>query len=321
MSHLVSVVIPAYNATATIGATLESVRRQTWPDIEIIVIDDGSSDDTAAQVSRHAAADSRIRLVVQANGGVAAARNRGIADARGSLVAPLDADDLWHPNKLERQVAALRSAGPRAALVYCWSVVIDADGRIIAAGDRHDYCGDVFSRMCRGNLVGNGSAPLMRRQAVLAYGGYDSGLRAAGAEGCEDLKLYLALAERHDFAVVNDFLVGYRWTPQNMSSDGRRMLRSFDLVMEPVRARHPDLATDFARGRADMIAWLLERAARAGQATTTLALLKALIQERPARAARALLALPCWCINSGSLDRREAALPRFVDHITAQDAD
>ena len=128
---IVAAVIPARDAEATLDETLRSVRAQTHRALGILVVDDGSRDRTPEIAAAHAAADPRVRLVRQANAGVAAARNRGIAEARAALVAPIDADDLWAPTKIERQLAALRRAGPGAGLVYTWSLLVDDDGRVV----------------------------------------------------------------------------------------------------------------------------------------------------------------------------------------------
>src|SRR5438045_2856629 len=97
LCELVTVIVPAYNAGVTIGATLDSIRAQTHTNLEVLVIDDGSTDATAKIVQRHASVDPRIRLIRQSNEGVAAPRNRGIAEARGEYLAPIDADALWRP--------------------------------------------------------------------------------------------------------------------------------------------------------------------------------------------------------------------------------
>src|SRR5689334_11448209 len=102
---VVSVVVPAHNAERTLEETLRSAMAQTVSAIEIVVVDDGSEDGTREIVARLAALDGRIRLVRSANAGVASARNLGIRHARGRFVAPLDADDIWHPAKLEKQLA------------------------------------------------------------------------------------------------------------------------------------------------------------------------------------------------------------------------
>ena len=124
---LVTVIIPVFNGERWISSTLASAAAQTHSMLEILVIDDGSTDGTAAIVEAAASRDDRIRLIRKQNGGVSAARNKGIAEARGELIAPLDADDLWHREKIARQVAAMRS--PEVGLVYCWAVEIDENDR------------------------------------------------------------------------------------------------------------------------------------------------------------------------------------------------
>lgn len=118
MKPRVSVIIPAYNRAVTISAAIESARAQTEADIEIIVVDDGSTDETAALV--HACTDPRVHLIAhQQNSGAAAARNSGIAAARADFVALLDSDDVWHPTKLARQLAILDAAPPGVDAVTC----------------------------------------------------------------------------------------------------------------------------------------------------------------------------------------------------------
>ncbi len=239
---LVAVVIPAHNAAATLDAALHSARGQTYNPLEIVVVDDGSTDATASIVAAHARADARVRLISQGQQGVASARNRGTAEARADLIATLDADDLWHPEKVERQVRAMREAGEACGLVYTFSTAIDENGWMIdrgAAGDR-PYEGFVLPDLLLNNFIANGSSPLLRKGAMTEAGGYDPGLRAQGAEGCEDLKLYLAVAERHAFAAVPLPLTGYRVTSTSMSSNVARMIRSHRLVTEPYRGRYPD---------------------------------------------------------------------------------
>lgn len=265
MSELISVIVPAYNAAATLDETLHSVRGQTHADFEALVVDDGSADATPDLVEAHVAADPRVRLIRQANGGVARARNRGLAEARGRLVAPVDADDLWSPDKLAKQLAAYRAEREGVVLVYSWFNTIDEQGRILSGAYRPTEKGDVLRRMLRGNLIGNASTPLMRRDAVLAVGGYDPSLRDRRAQGCEDLLLYFRLAEQGRFGLVPEALVGYRWTAENMSSDGLQMMRSWALVADEMRSRHPDHEADIRAGGDDLLWWLAGRAYRAGR--------------------------------------------------------
>ena len=125
---LVSVVIPCFNAERWIVETLNSVSRQTYANIEILVVDDGSTDGGVRLVESAASEDSRIRIIRKSNGGLSSARNCGIREAAGKYVAIVDADDLWHPRKIEKQVARYELAeqqGQQLGFVYCWSNSID----------------------------------------------------------------------------------------------------------------------------------------------------------------------------------------------------
>ena len=247
-SQLVSVVIPAYNAEATLDETLRSVRTQTHRALEILVIDDGSTDNTRRVADRHAGDDARVRVVTQVTAGVAAARNRGWQIAQSDLIAFVDADDLWAPTKIERQLQALQSGGQHVGLVYCWTFRIHSQSEISGALKGVRWEGDVLSHVIDGNFIGSGSSALVRRQALIDANGFDSRLRGAGAEGCEDRLFYCRVAEKHHFAVVPDYLIGYRYLPNNMSSDRPRMLRSWLLVDDELLARHPNHGKALKRG-------------------------------------------------------------------------
>ncbi|HEX8224158.1 MAG TPA: glycosyltransferase family A protein [Allosphingosinicella sp.] len=224
---LVSVVVPAFNAEATLEQTLRSVAAQDHARLEILIVDDGSTDSTAAIAERFCSAEPRARLLRQENGGVASARNRGIAEAKGDYIAPVDADDVWHPSKVSRQVEAALAAPEPPGFVYCWFRDLDAQGRVWRDGPGLCVEGPALQRLACSNFVGNGSAPLISRRAILAVGGYDERLRGLGAEGCEDLLVQLQLARRFPVAVVPEYLVGYRLTSSSMSNDPDRMHRSW----------------------------------------------------------------------------------------------
>jgi len=259
---LISVIIPAYNAARTLSETIATASGQSHRAIEIIIVDDGSTDDTAAIARRHAAADDRICYIHQENRGVAAARNRGIAAARGAFIATLDADDLWHPDKLALQMARFAERGAATALVYSWCCWIAEQGRVVGYAPPKPWEGRIFDRMCRGDVIVSCSNALIRKDALLAAGGFDEGLRARGAQGCEDWSLYLQIASRHDIGLAPHYLIGYRLSAGSISEDFGQMLRSYHLVEQQFRPLHPDHGRAFDHGRAALSRSLALRAVR-----------------------------------------------------------
>jgi len=257
---LVTIVIPAYNAEKTLGETLRSVSNQSYDKLEILVVDDGSRDATFELASDYGLTDHRVRVLHQENGGVARARNHGVQEARGHYIAPVDADDIWHPGKIELQLQALRKFPDGQGVAYNWYAAIDENGIIFGHSRPVMHQGNIFEPLLRENFIGNGSTPLMPRAAILRCGGYDANLRDNGAEGCEDLKLYLALAETLPFALVPDFLTGYRFTKGNMSSNAYRMLKSHALVMAPIVERYPHLARDIRTAEFNTARWYFNKA-------------------------------------------------------------
>ncbi|MBF9036419.1 glycosyltransferase [Rhodobacterales bacterium HKCCE2091] len=254
----VSVVIPAYNASTTLDRTLDSVRAQTVSDIEILVVDDGSVDDTAAKAARHADEDPRVRVISQPNAGVAAGRNAGIAAATGDWVAPLDADDIWHPRTVERFLAAADAAPEPVVFVYTWSRRIDGEDRVISDLGTPEIAGRAFHHLLAGNFIRNASATMLDREAVQTVGGYDRGFQAEGAFGAEDIDLYLRLARLGPIAVAPGYHVGYRQMAGSMSgSSAERMRRSVELVLEKVERETPGVsaaALDRSRANYDLYA-------------------------------------------------------------------
>jgi len=257
---LVSVIIPAYNAERWIDETLRSVRTQTHRNMEIIVVDDGSSDSTVAIARCHAAEDPRLRIIEQPNAGVAAARNTGWRSSLGELLAFVDADDLWAPTKIERQIEALALEGPRAGLAYCWYLGIDGTSIVTGRDHSPQYHGEVFDALLRENFVGNGSAALVTRDAMAHAGGFEPALRNAGAQGCEDILFYSRVAEKYHFALVAEPLLGYRRLPGNMSGNLPRMLRSWMMVIDELASRHPDKRAVMEEGLNGYVHYLVRRA-------------------------------------------------------------
>lgn len=254
----VSVVIPAFNSAWSIRDTLRSALHQTLADIEVIVVNDGSTDALPEVVAPIAAGDGRVRVVTQANAGLAAARNRGLREARADFVAFIDADDLWHPAFLQKVLAALR-ADPAAPFGYALLLRTDVDNRVIPTPRWHHVPRHDFIGILEVNTVGNGSASVFRRAAIEAAGGFDETLRARGAQGAEDWKLALRLARRHAPALVAEQLVAYRLVPGGMSQSRPDLqLHGITTVMEDIRAEFPEIPDrHFRNARTMMNGWLL----------------------------------------------------------------
>ncbi len=238
---LVSVIIPAYNAEAFIEATLASVLAQTYTNIEVLAVDDGSRDRTAEIVQAFAEQDSRISLLRSSNQGVAAARNLAIENSSGEYIAPLDADDIWYPQNLEKQVDCFSLAGPDVGLVYAWSTRIDENGQLTGGYNASDVEGEACLSLVYSNFIGHASAPLIRRSCFEHVGGYDSKYREYDAEGSEDHDLYIRIAEHYRFGIVREFLIGYRQIKGSMSCNTVAMAKAHALLMTDVRGRHPEL--------------------------------------------------------------------------------
>jgi len=196
---------------------------------------------------------------------VAQARNCAIAEAQGQFIAPLDADDLWHPEKIERQLAAIRQS-PRIGCVTTWFCTLDEESRVLwKPEDGVGWTGYVLPALVLENFAGCASSPLMRRECVLKAGGYDPDLYARNAQGCEDWKLLLTIARHSDLAVLALPLTGYRQTPDGMSENYWSMLRSYDLVMSEIMQQCPEIpAKVFRWSRSNMCEWLGGRARRSG---------------------------------------------------------
>lgn len=255
----VSVIIPAYNAAWTIARTLASLRSQTWGDFECVIVDDGSTDETASRVEACVAGDPRFALIGQENAGAAAARNRGLREVRGQYVANLDADDIWRPQFLGRAVDGLQHAGLGAAMCFARSVWIGPDDAVV---------GEVPAPMAQAgyrdillhNPIGNGSAALMRRDVVLECGGWDAELGRRYGQG-DDWLLQLQLAARGQVVVIDEPLVLYRISPNSASWNLAHGMGAASEVIRRCQRSSPRLPrTDYWMARSIAMLWLLRRA-------------------------------------------------------------
>jgi glycosyltransferase involved in cell wall biosynthesis len=213
---LISVIIPAHNAAPTLTGTLTSVLGQCGleslgADLEVIVVDDRSTDATQAIVTN--CRDPRVRLQSSSGQGAAMARNDGLAIAQGDLIAFLDADDLWHPDKLASQTTQLQ-AHPEAAAAYSWTDYIDSTGHILYPGMRPRYEGNIYTALFEQNFIASGSNLLIRRSALDAVGNFDPSFPCV-----HDWELWLRLAEQFPFALVRQAHIQYRQHSGTISSN------------------------------------------------------------------------------------------------------
>lgn len=251
----ISVVMPVWNGVRTIREATRSALDQTHADLELIVVDDGSSDGSLEAIAD--IDDHRILRLVGDRTGPSAARNRGILASRGELVAFLDADDLWDPRKLERQVEAL-DADPDASVAYCWLDRIAFDGSEREALTRETQNGDVYPRLLVANFVGGGCNLLVKRATLDDVGLFDESLDAA-----EDWELNVRLASRHRFVCVEEPLVLKRQTPGSISADFRRLERGFRAASRKIYRAAPRKYRHLAK-EADLCfyEWLAAQACR-----------------------------------------------------------
>lgn len=229
---LVSVVMAAYNAEAYVAEAVESVVAQSYDAWELLVVDDGSTDQTAALV--RSVGDERIRVLSSTHVGVLAqVRNRGIEAARGDAIALLDADDVWLAEKLARQVAVLRER-PEVGLVHTRAAAIAAGG----PWDVDAPSGaSTFARLLENNFVVSSSV-LIRRSVLAEHGAFDPD---PVLDGSLDYELWLRLAPRTEFAYLDETLVLYRFHDAQMSARRREMALGALAALERARARDPEL--------------------------------------------------------------------------------
>lgn len=225
---VIDVVIPLFNVESFIGHTLRSVLAQTLPPRQVIVVDDGSSDNGAEvvrSIQRTHPGPTRIVLLQRTNGGLSSARNHGIAHSDAPFIAFLDADDLWAAEKLEAQYALFeRDRDGTLALVYCLTHDIDAEGRDLKTEATHHapLRGDVFDRLLLANrITGSASAVLLRRAHLDKAGPFDTSLTAL-----EDLDLWLRICRIGQVDLVERDLVALRRHDRNMQKSTDHMLRN-----------------------------------------------------------------------------------------------
>ncbi len=268
----ISVVMPVYNVEAYIAEAIGSVLAQTFSDFELLVVDDGGTDQSV-DIAR-SFSDSRIRIISQSNRGLAGARNTGIAHARAAIIALLDSDDRWHKDKLMLHYLHLE-ASPDVGVSYAGSRMIDAQGEIMRVAMRPKLsdvsAGDI---LCR-NPVGNGSAPVLRRSALdlAAFAHPEDRMRMCWFDESfrqsEDIELWVRMASRYGvkFEGLDGLLTDYRIIGGALSANVVKQYLNWSRMMEIVQMHTPELVEAHgARARAYQLRYLARRSVQLGNA-------------------------------------------------------
>ncbi len=262
-----SIIVPAFNVQSTLNATLTALLDQTYADYEIIIVDDGSTD-TTARLADAAARHDRVRVIHQANRGLAGARNSGIAAARGEVIGFCDADDLWMPEKLARHVAHL-DANPAVGISYSGSALIDDAGRLTGLSQRPRLQEVDQSTIFKRNPIGNGSALVVRRAVLdeIAYQPRRSPTRLwyfdETFRQSEDIECWLRIALTTDwgFEGIEGLLTHYRVSAGGLSAATDRQLAAWERMVTKLTPLNPAFfAVNTPAARAYQLRYLSRRA-------------------------------------------------------------
>jgi hypothetical protein len=233
MRVTVSIVIPVYNHERFLAEAIESALNQSWPDCEVVVIDDGSTDGSAAIIGHY----PRVRGIRQVNRGLAAARNAGLAASRGDVVLFLDADDRLWPEAAELGVRMLE-ARPEAMMVFGQCRLVDEGGLPLPTNlpTMHGDARNLYDELLRDNFIWTPGMVAFRRTAFEAVGGFDESVSPAA-----DYDIYLRISRRFPVASHQAVTVDYRQHSGNMSADPVLML---DATLAVLRAQQAHVLTD-----------------------------------------------------------------------------
>jgi glycosyltransferase involved in cell wall biosynthesis len=219
----VSVIVPAYNAMKYLPETLDSILKQTFTNFEVLIINDGSSDNIIEWCTQ--ITDPRVKLISQQNMGLSSARNTGIKYSQGEYIALLDSDDTWVKTKLAKQVEFFKNH-PSVDLVHTWIELMNeqsiSTGRILKSSAE----GNVWQQLLQQNAIACLSV-MVRRHCFETVGGFDEKLRSL-----EDWDMWIRIAINYKFGVIKEPLAFYRQIPTSMSKNYQVMAESFDLVIE-----------------------------------------------------------------------------------------
>jgi len=236
---LVSVVTATYNRANYLPGTIRSVLGQTYPHLEHLVVDDGSTDDTKEAISAYLV-DTRLRYHTQNNQGQAVARNFGLAHAKGEYLCFLDSDNLWEPDKLESQLKEFE-AHPEVDVVYGDIRAIDEAGHPMDVPNMKRYSGRITEMLLRDNFVSFNTA-MIRRRCYEELGGLDERIRRA-----DDYEFFLRYSTRYRFLYVPKVYVQYRIQRNQISSNKEARFESNRSILENFMKQHPELVSEEVR--------------------------------------------------------------------------
>ncbi|WP_405420009.1 glycosyltransferase family 2 protein [Marinobacter flavimaris] len=238
---LVSIVTPTYNRSDFLPEAIESVLSQTYENLELIIVDDGSTDDTQALVESYQK-DPRIRYFYQSNQGQSAARNRGIAESRGDFICFLDSDNAWVPHKLERSLLAFERF-PEAQVVYGDNILIDENSVEIGRNNMRRHSGKITDRLLNDNFVSMNTT-MTRRQCFDEMGGFNEADRIA-----EDYELWLRFSTKFEFRYIPELLGFYREMENQISSDKQQRFEGNERLLLKFLEQYPDAVAAKRRRR------------------------------------------------------------------------
>lgn len=227
---LISIVTPTYNRADFIKYTIESALAQTYPNFEMLIIDDGSTDITEDVVSRYQ--DTRIIYEKQANKGQSVARNRAIEKSRGEFICFLDSDDIWFPNKLEISLAAFRD-NPSIDIFYSDRTTIDENGKEISQKNMRRHSGFIASKLLKDNFISM-TTVMVRKKCFDELGVFDTNERWA-----EDYELWLRFASKYCFFYQPIYLAAYRVMENQLSSNKLVRLRANENIILNFLEKYP----------------------------------------------------------------------------------
>lgn len=249
----VSVIIPVYGAEKYIAATVQSVLEQTHKNFEVLIIDDGSPDQSIEICQQFS--DPRIKIIRQANRGLAGARNTGIRHAQGEYLAFIDADDIWLPEKLEKHIEHLNSS-PAVGVSFSRSALIDEAGNSLNTYLMPQLKGITAPCLFRGSPIGNGSAAVIRREVFEdirfednLYGIVEDFYFDDHFRRSEDIECWLRIAIQTSWQIegIPEALTLYRINPGGLSANLLKQLESWEEVLEKTRSYAPELVNQWEK--------------------------------------------------------------------------